>query len=301
MSFWSTEKLIQTQAVRTLIDPFDQQFAKHGAYELSLGSEVFITTERKETKQTLAEGEQLIIPPGQFGLLLTEEIVSIPNNAIGFISVRFTKKRRGLVNVSGFHVDPGFSGRLKFAVYNAGSQKIVLTRGERVFMIWFSDLSEATADTYKGTNFGLKEITSEDVMSLQGEVASPAELKRQIEELGRSYEQRFATLDNRIAERFSTLENKMNERFSGMDDKITTWRGITIAVLTVLGFGILIVVLRESLHSPTTPPTPTTIESTRSREPVHDTNLNQPAPGQLNGNAANTASPQPKITPRAGN
>ena len=299
MSFWSTEKLLLRQDLQILIEPFDPQFAKHGAYELSLGSEVFITTERKDTKQTLAQDEQLVIPPGQFGLLLTEEVVSIPSNAIGFISVRFTKKRRGLVNVSGFHVDPGFSGRLKFAVYNAGSQKIVLTRGERVFMIWFSDLSEATADTYKGTHSDSKEITSEDVMSLQGEIASPAELKRQIEELGRDYEQRFATLDNKIVERFSTLENKMTEGFSRVDDKIATWRGVAIAVLTVVGFGILIVVLRESLHNPPTPASPA-VESTRSREPVQEINQNQQSPREINANSANMAGSQPKITPKKG-
>src|SRR5438105_3931702 len=140
MSFWNTDKLVLKQSQQKLIEPFEPQFAKQGAYELSLGPEAFITSEPNATKQVLAHGDQLSIPPGQFGLLLTEEVVTIPDDAIGFISVRFTIKRRGLVNVSGFHVDPGFSGRLKFAVYNAGSQPIVVSRGERVFMIWFSDM-----------------------------------------------------------------------------------------------------------------------------------------------------------------
>lgn len=183
MSFWNTDKLILRQNSDNLITPFDSKFAKQGAYELSLGPEAFITSEPNATKTTLKDGEQLSIPPGQFGLLLTEEKITIPSDAIGFISVRFTIKRRGLVNVSGFHVDPGFSGRLKFAVYNAGSQPIVVARGERVFMIWFSDLTGATPDPYKGESSGQKEITSQDVMFIQGEVASPAVLKKQIESL----------------------------------------------------------------------------------------------------------------------
>jgi dCTP deaminase len=183
MSFWSSEKLVQRQKKQTLIDPFDVKFAKHGAYELALGSEAFITSDPSGVKQKLESGAQLVIPSGQFALLLTDEIVTIPNDAIGFISVRFTIKRRGLVNVSGFHVDPGFSGRLQFAVYNAGSQNIILSRGDRVFMIWFGDLSEATADVYDGKSRDQKEIASYDIMDLQGAVASPAVLKKQIDDL----------------------------------------------------------------------------------------------------------------------
>jgi dCTP deaminase len=48
--------------------------------------------------------------------------------------MKFKIKQRGLVNVSGFHVDPGYSGKLLFSVYNAGPRSIVLTRGEPVFV-----------------------------------------------------------------------------------------------------------------------------------------------------------------------
>ncbi len=185
MSFWSTRRLLYRQEESSLIQPFDKAFAKQGAYELSLGPDVFVTSEADQTKQTLEFGTQVSIPPGQFALLITEEVVTIPDDAIGFISVRFTIKRRGLVNVSGFHVDPGFTGRLQFAVYNAGSQSLVLARGDRVFMIWFSDLTDTTPDPYRGKNLGQMQITSGDVMYIKGEVASPAVLKKQVDALER--------------------------------------------------------------------------------------------------------------------
>ncbi len=186
MAFWTSEKLKTEQTRKPselLIEPYSAKRVKQGAYELSLGPEAFVTSGPTGTKKKLRPREQLAIPAGQFALLLTEEIVRIPDNAIGFISVRFTLKRRGIVNVSGFHVDPGFVGRLKFAVYNAGSQKIVVQRGEPIFMIWYSDLTGATTDLYKGDPCVLNEITSQDVMFLQGEVASPAELKKELDKL----------------------------------------------------------------------------------------------------------------------
>jgi dCTP deaminase len=183
MSFWSSEKLKEITAKTPLVEPFDEKAVAHGAYELGLGPEAFLTSDDENKKTVLDEGEQLVIPPGQFCLLLTEEKVSIPDNAIGLISIKAGVKFRGLVNVSGFHVDSGFQGRLKFSVYNAGSQNIVLQRKQRVFLLWFCDLDRITSDTYKGTRVNQSEISTEDVMRMQGEIASPGQLRKEIQEV----------------------------------------------------------------------------------------------------------------------
>jgi dCTP deaminase len=207
MSFWTSEKLIQKQTLEELaggeplIKPFFENRVKQGAYELSMGAEAFLTSDPTGTKQNLIDNEQVVIPPGQFGLLLTDETVAIPSNAIAFISIKFSIKQRGLINVSGFHVDPGFKGQLKFAVYNAGSGNIVLTRGEPVFLIWFSDLSAPTLNIYDGKHARQQGILSDDVMQIQGEVASPGELKKQIEELRTDHDTRFTTLEDKITTR----------------------------------------------------------------------------------------------------
>lgn len=166
-----------------LIYPWDENRVQHGAYELSLGPEAFITTKGTKRRLDVAKNKQIRIPPGQFGLLLTDETVSIPHDTIGFISIKFSIKQRGLVNVSGFHVDPGFTGRLKFAVYNAASQNVVLSYKSPVFMIWFSSLTGVSKDLYDGEHANQVEITDEDVMKIQGNVASPGALKRQIDRL----------------------------------------------------------------------------------------------------------------------
>lgn len=86
------------------------------------------------------------------------------------------------------HVDPGFDGRLKFSVYNAGSSVIVVSRGDRLFMMWFSDLDQQTTDLYQGEHRGQMNISSQDQdMLLQGEIASPGQLKQDIDELRASH------------------------------------------------------------------------------------------------------------------
>jgi dCTP deaminase len=201
MSFWSSEKLKEVLSEGKLIEPYDnekdQHSIKYGAYELSLGSEAYITSYEDNKKKTLNDGEQLVIPPGQFGLLLTEEKVTIPTNAIGFISIKAGTKFRGLVNVSGFHVDPGFSGKLKFSVYNAGSRDIVLQRKRRLFLLWLSDLDRPT-QPYAGNHAYQSEITPEDVMQIAGKIASPGQLQKEIQELKVSFNKDIQTLTHKL-------------------------------------------------------------------------------------------------------
>lgn len=187
MAFWSTETFKKKGQEKHLVVPFSAERIKHGAYELSLGKEAYVTSSDDGKKTLLAEGAQFVIPPGQFAMLLTEEVVQIPPNAIGLISIKAGTKFRGLINVSGFHVDPGYKGKLKFSVYNAGSQKILLTQHHPLFLLWLADLDGTTKDVYINHGTG-DEITATDVMNMQGEVFTPAELNQKIGKLQHSFD-----------------------------------------------------------------------------------------------------------------
>lgn len=183
MSFWTTQKIRAALArddspiIRSKMERLNT-----ACYEMALGGETFITS-AGGTKQLHKTGDQIRIPPGQFALLLTEEMLRMPSDVLAFISIKSSKKLSGLVNVSGFHVDPGFTGRLKFSVYNAGAASIILEVGEPLFPIWFFGLAESNEAAYQGQHQGQAGITGSDVMQLQGEVASPAALKQEILEL----------------------------------------------------------------------------------------------------------------------
>lgn len=196
MAFWSSETLKRQIVAERIIEPYVASNVKHGAYELGLGSSVFTTSEGQ--KRSLTAEDQVAILPGQFALLITEERIRVPTNAIAFISIKAGIKFRGLVNVSGFHVDPGFKGRLKFSVFNAGSKNIVLDRAQRVFLIWFARLDLTTSDTYNGDHLNQDDITSDDVMKIQGDVASPAALKTRLDEVERMYDKRLAATERSV-------------------------------------------------------------------------------------------------------
>lgn len=172
-----------------LVDPYNPQSVKNSAYELSMGDEAYITDSRRSNTRIrlkIRRGQHVIIPAGQLALLLVHESIEIPQDALGFISMKSRFKMRGLVNVSGFHVDPGYQGKLVFSVFNAGSNEIMIRRREPTFLLWFTSLDRYSTDPYAGARQGQSEITSDQYMNLSGPTYNPTALAQRVAELERT-------------------------------------------------------------------------------------------------------------------
>lgn len=195
--FWSGETL--KERLKTLIDPFSPDRVDCAAYTLSIGSEVYVSPSsqsvdpEKTTIRQLSEGEAFSIPPGQFGFLLTEEIVTIPSDTLAFISIRAKTKFRGLVNVSGFHVDPGYRGQLTFAVFNAGPVQIHLKRGQSIFLIWYANLDHKTISKKDETI--QRGIDPNVVIAVSGELQSFASVSKKIEDVEEALSKRVHAIE----------------------------------------------------------------------------------------------------------
>lgn len=162
---------------------------EQAAYALSLGNEAYRTDNKDRKIEILDDKNKNIeINPGQFTLLMTDEIINIPKDKLAFISIKAKQKLKGLVNVSGFHVDPGFKGKLLFSVYNAGPSTITLETKKPYFLIWFANLENETNvdDLYNETknhHQGQKSISLDYIDALKrGEIASPNVLLEKIKE-----------------------------------------------------------------------------------------------------------------------
>lgn len=119
--------------------------------------------------------------------------MSVPADAIAFISIRARTKFKGLVNVSGFHVDPGYCGQLTFAVFNAGPVPIHIRRGQPIFLIWYARLDRETA--FKKDGKIHKGIDIEAVTSVAGELQSFAGLSRKLKDQDKSLGDRIHAIE----------------------------------------------------------------------------------------------------------
>jgi len=165
------------------VDDFDFGCLRGANYDLRLGQDVYVTAEKVPKKLTAMGADGVVsIEPGEFGILMTHEYIFVPPDIIGFISVRLTFKQKGLVNISGFHVDPGFYGRLMFAVFNSGPNDVPLRYKERVFMIMFNELDK-WARFEKSTWHGMETIPIETIFGLRGTSISLRNLDERVKRL----------------------------------------------------------------------------------------------------------------------
>jgi dCTP deaminase len=193
--FWSGETL-ESRLEQLIFDENEHPIGDPAkvdcsAYTLTIEPEIFITPSKRSEKRKghqkirLKDREDFVIPKGQFAFLLTEEYVKIPDNCMAFISLKTRSlKFKGLVNVSGFHVDPGYHGRILYSVFNAGPQDITLHRGQDFAMIWFASLDKASVGNYKyKPGLHNKEISTDITGPMNGEVFSPVVIKERLEQL----------------------------------------------------------------------------------------------------------------------
>ncbi len=146
---------------------------------------------------------------------LPKEEVSVPDNAIAFISVKARMKFGGLVNISGFHVDPGYTGALIFSVLNAGPKPLHLTQGQELFLIWYADLDRKT-ESRKMHGAGLKGIDSRLVKGISGEILSLQSL----------------------SEKQRSLEGDLNRKLERQRSEVVVIRYLLLALIG-LAFGLV--------------------------------------------------------------
>ena len=200
--FWGAERL-ERKLSEGRISRFCKDRIDGASYRLSIGDEIYVSPTAEATDPStksitrLKKGEGFAIPPGQFAFLLTEEVVKVHLNELALISIRAKTKYRGLVNVSGFHVDPGFEGRLTFAVFNAGPVTVHLRQGQQVFLIWYADLTDDGKRRDVGP--GPYGIQSDWISGMGGNLHSLASLASSVTNVEQRLERRLDAVTKELA------------------------------------------------------------------------------------------------------
>jgi len=213
---------------------------------LSVGPEGYITSQKQGIKVLDDNDKSLLIPKGQFGFILTEEYIKVPHTAMAFISFKAGYKFQGLINVSGFHVDPGWHGRLIFSVYNAGPKDVTLHHGDPFALVWFADLDDSATDKFskKSAPCKLHGISSDIVNKITGDVFSPITLKNDFDSLKKdtSDQTRKIELDIELFKKSS--DYKFENELIKLKNEIRTW--VLAGILTVVA-GLVIYFGRAGL------------------------------------------------------
>jgi|SRR5208283_1493880 len=162
---------------------FEKACVGQSSYDLRLGEDAYVVG-KKAPRKLDKDRPYLVLKPGEFAILTCYEKISLPREIMAFITLRNRYKMQGLVNVSGFHVDPTFEDKLVFAVQNVGATDIRLKYMEPTFTIFFARVEENTDPEVKSATprWGIR---LEDIAQLGGSTITLRKLKEEIEQVRR--------------------------------------------------------------------------------------------------------------------
>lgn len=208
MAFWNGEKIVAAGTAKNsnLISSFSKDRVDCNSYRLRLGGEHFVTNDLDGASPKTADylNNQINIPTGQFAFLTTLETVNIPIDAMAFISIRSGWKFDGLINVSGFHVDPGYSGKLVFSVFNAGPTTVRINLKKEIFLIWFADLNSKSEMVYEKDGF--QELDPKMLKGMDREIYSLQSMSAQLREIRTDVKDAMAQVELKLAESKPTID-----------------------------------------------------------------------------------------------
>ncbi len=157
---------------RLVIKPFNKEIIRENGVDLRLDDEIALhnlnigdnfiidpSNEEHIKKEYIIERnkKELIIPPYQQVLLSTIEYIKMPDNLVGFVELRSTWARHGLIMPPTI-TDAGFEGTITLEVFNGSPYKIKLEPKLRFAHVIFEITLNRVKNSYKGSYLGQRGI-----------------------------------------------------------------------------------------------------------------------------------------------
>ena len=115
-------------------------------YDFTLSDEILksdFSTPVKLANLSVEERRTALIQPGEVVYVLTKEKVNLPSDMYMSLSANRGMSEYGVLTLGGFAVDPGYSGRLMFGLFNYSSTPFTLMPGAKLIGGVFYQLDES--------------------------------------------------------------------------------------------------------------------------------------------------------------
>jgi dUTPase len=128
--------------------------------------------------------KELYIIPGEVAFVMTEETLELPQNMFCQLSTKRRLSHDGIILLGGFTVDPHYSGRLFFGLYNISSQDYPLIPGKKLIAGVFYKVDEQTARSFTTVPEALHDFPDDLVRMIRNyKPVSTEALSKEIENL----------------------------------------------------------------------------------------------------------------------
>jgi dCTP deaminase len=206
------------------IQNYDKTSLSPASYDAHLGKKAFVSSEKAKI-DVEAKGN-LLLQAGDFAVVSTYERFEFPLDLVGHIGIRSHYARKGIIQLSGPQIDPGFCGVLVVGLFNSSPRDIIIPYKEPLLTIEFVRLIEPAKKGYCGPYQEQEDIPTADMEWL-------------VETKGMSFAQVITNLQALSMNVKSLSDSVVTFREDLKSFKTTVTVGLAILTLIVAAFGFL--------------------------------------------------------------
>lgn len=160
------------RAKTLVVQPFSLDCLRENSLDLRLGDEIAVRNPKlppstifdpanpehiKEEYIVREKNSTLVIQGREQVLLSSQEYLKLPDDLMGFVELRSTLARHGLL-IAPTIIDAGFAGNITLSVTNSAPYSIVLRPGLKFAHVVFAQLMNKATKSYKGAYLNQKGI-----------------------------------------------------------------------------------------------------------------------------------------------
>ncbi len=168
-----------------LIAPFDKNCLKSASYKLHAGNVYYL----EDKEYYVDDNAEITIPKNGLIYLQLKEKLNIPYYMIAQHNLRVKESYRGFLAGSSLLVDPGFSGRINYPIYNFTNQDKKIKVNEHITDIIFIKTTQFGNSVQLSAIESLKRLQEEEINGYGGKVCAKKiwEGERRIHEYWRPF------------------------------------------------------------------------------------------------------------------
>jgi dUTPase len=103
----------------------------------------------------------LVVRPGEVVFVMTEETLELPNNIFCQLSAKRKLSHAGIITLGGFIVDPNYTGKLLFGLYNISSKEFPIMPGKKLVAGVFYKIDDDEVKKFSTTPESLNDFPDE--------------------------------------------------------------------------------------------------------------------------------------------
>ena len=206
------------------LEPFAETQVQPASYDLRVGSQG-ISTSSNGVMDVSRKGF-FDLHPGDFGILVTQELIEFDDRHAARIGLRSKYARKGIIATTGPQVDPGFKGRLKIGITNLSPHAVAFPYEDDFITLEIHRLSQPVAEPYSGPYQGVERLSPDDIAAVtEGDNIGFAKMLDSLRSLSRN----VAELTENV-NRFTT----QNESIQQQNKHVLWGLGVGLAVIALL-------------------------------------------------------------------